>query len=84
MRIFLIITSLLLSVSTLAADSKDVKEFFGKNKIGNGADFGVFKNGTDYILTVHGFDNDLDVCLEIVAMLNKKQPKTYSCKPLNH
>ena len=84
MRVALIILSVLFSCSVLATDSSDVKEYFNKNKIGHGADFGVFKNDTDYVITVHGFDNDLDVCVEIVTMLNKEQPNTYSCKPLNH
>jgi hypothetical protein len=67
-----------------ATDTDAVKAFFDKNRIGNSADYGVFKKGTDHIITVHGFDKDLDVCLEIVAMLNLEQPDTYSCKPLNH
>lgn len=84
MRIILIVIGIFMSCAACARDSSDVKEYFDKNKIGNGADYGVFKNGTDYVITVHGFDNDLDVCLEIVAMLNIQQPNTYSCKPLNH
>jgi hypothetical protein len=83
MRNSLIILSVLLSASVLATNS-DVKEFFNENKIGHSVDYGVFKNGTDHTISIHGFDNDLDVCLEIVAMLNEKQPDTYSCKPLNH
>lgn len=84
MRIILIVIGIFISCVASAADSSDVKKYFDKNKIGNGEDYGVFKNGADYVITVHGFDNDLDVCLEIVAMLNKKQANTYSCKPLNH
>ena len=84
MRILIIVLNIFLSASVQAAESKDVKEVFDKNKIGQGADYGIFKNNTDYIITVHGFDNDLDVCLEIVAMLNQERPSTYTCKPLNH
>ena len=84
MRFTLVVLGMLFSALTFAADAKDVKVFFDKNKVGSSADYGVFKRKQDYIITVHGFDDDLEVCLEIVAMLNKEQPDTYSCKPLNH
>ena len=84
MRAILLIIGLALSAASFATDVKELKGFFSKNKIGHSADYGVFKNDNDYIISVHGFDKDLEVCLEIVAMLNKKQPDIYSCKPLNH
>lgn len=84
MRVTLLIISLFLSTNAFSANSDDLKEYFDKNKIGKGADYGVFKNGDDYIISVHGFYDDLENCLEIIAMLNAKQPDTYSCKPLNN
>ena len=87
MKLRLITTLLILCSVLMGCESdnyEDVRDYFGKNKIGNGADYGVFKNDSDYVITIHGFDNDLDVCLEIAAMLNITQPNTYSCKPLNH
>lgn len=84
MRITLLIISLFISTSAFSTNSDDLKEFFDKNKIGKGADYGVYKNDNDYIISVHGFYDDLENCLEIIAMLNFKQPNTYSCKPLNH
>jgi hypothetical protein len=36
------------------------------------------------VITVHGFSDDLDMCNEIVTMMNRTEPNTYSCKPLNH
>jgi len=84
MKSFLLICALLFTTVAFSADSSKAKDFFDKNKIGNSADYGVFKRDTDYIITVHGFDNDLEVCIEIINMLNKQQPDTYTCKPLNH
>ena len=84
MKLILFICSLLFTSAAFSADASNVKNFFDKNKIGHSADYGVFKKDTDYIITVHGFDNDLNICIEITDMLNKKQPNTYTCKPLNH
>ncbi len=84
MRDTLLIIGLIWPATTFAADAEVLKSFFHENKIGYSADYGVFKKGKDYIISVHGFDKDLDVCLEIIEMLNKKQSNTYSCKPLNH
>ncbi len=84
MKAALLILGLIISATALATNSGNLKNFFSKNKIGYSSDYGVFKNGKDYIISVHGFDKDLDICLEIIEMLNKEQPNTYSCKPLNH
>jgi len=84
MKSIIFILSIILSVTLLASDSKNLKEYFNQNKTGSSADYGVFKHNTDYVISIHGFDRDLDVCLEVVSMLNQEQPNTYSCKPLNH
>ena len=39
-----------------------VKGFFAKNRVGSSPDYAVMKNGTDHLLTIHGYANDLDVC----------------------
>jgi hypothetical protein len=72
------------SPASFSSDADDVTAYFDKHKIGRGADYGIFKNDTDHVVTVHGFVSDLEVCIEIVTMLNKEQPDKYSCKPLNH
>lgn len=84
MRIILLVVGIIISGTLLASDSKTLKEYFSYNKVGNSIDYGIFKNDTDYVVSIHGFDTDLDVCLEIVSMLSQEQPDTYSCKPLNH
>ncbi|NQY88358.1 MAG: hypothetical protein HRT51_11560 [Colwellia sp.] len=84
MRLIFLVVGIILSATLLASESDNLKEYFNHKKVGHSADFGVFKHDTDYVISVHGFDRDLDVCLEIVSMLNQEQPDTYSCKPLNH
>jgi len=84
MKLITIIFAFLFTNTVYADNASDVKNYFDNNKIGNSPDYGVFKRGNDYIITIHGFDDDLSVCIEIINMLNKEQPNTYSCKPLNH
>lgn len=60
------------------------RKFFANNKIGNSPDFGIMKRGTDHVVTIHGFYDDLDVCQTLAAVLNRKEPNTYTCQPLNH
>lgn len=61
-------------------------KYFATRKVGESADFGVFKHGTDHVISVHGFlSDDLQVCVQIANMLNKEEPNAgYECKPLNH
>jgi len=59
------------------------RNYFTDNKIGYGADYGVMKRFDEHVISVHGFSNDLEVCLEIVEMLNEEEPDTYTCQPLN-
>jgi hypothetical protein len=62
------------------------RDFFAENKIGNSADYGIFKGyaNDDHVVSVHGFWDDLDVCLQLVEKLNEKEPGTFRCAPLNH
>jgi len=65
-----------------------VKEFFAKNRVGSSPDYAVMKNGTDHLLTVHGYGNDLDVCLRLIEPYNRDPslstiPGIYTCVPLN-
>lgn len=74
----------LCAITTLAGEAEDVTEFFDNTKIGRGADYGVYKRDTDHVISIHGFTDDLSVCLEIIALFNQKESGTYTCKPLNH
>ena len=69
------------------------REFFSDHKIGSSPDYGVMKFGNDYVITVHGFMDDLVTCQEIVTAMNFNACKEtdgqgclhpYSCTPLNH
>jgi len=65
-----------------------VKEFFAKNRVGSSPDYAVMKNGTDHLLTIHGYSNDMDVCLRLIEPYNRDSslstiPGSYTCVPLN-
>jgi hypothetical protein len=62
------------------------REFFAKERIGSSADYGIFKGyvNDDHVVSIHGFIDDLDVCLKLVAKLNEEEPGVYRCVPLNH
>jgi hypothetical protein len=70
------------------ADQEAVKEFFAKHRVGSSPDYAVMKNGTDHLLTIHGYSNDLDVCLRLIEPYNRDpslsiMPGTFTCVPLN-
>ena len=65
-----------------------VKEFFAKNRVGSSPDYAVMKNGTDHLLTIHGYANDLETCLQLIEPYNRDPslstiPGKYTCVPLN-
>lgn len=69
-------------------DQSDVQQFFSKHKIGSSPDYAVMKNGTDHLMTIHGYTDDLSVCMQLIEPYNKDAslstwPGTYSCVPLN-
>jgi hypothetical protein len=46
------------------------------------------KNGTDYLITVHGYPDDLAICMDLIKPYNEDPslsvlPGEYSCVPLN-
>lgn len=84
MKYLILFGALVFSTLIFAIGTDKLTEYFNNNKIGRGADFGVFKKNDDHVISVHGFVNDLEVCLEIASMLNMAEPTIYSCKPLNH
>jgi hypothetical protein len=62
------------------------KNFFSATKVGKSPDYGIFKgqDDDDHVATVHGFADDLSICLKLVDKLNETQPGAYRCQPLNH
>lgn len=80
-----------LSIPSIAADQEDVQMFFSKKKIGNSPDYAFVKNGItglDYLLTIHGYENDKTVCEALAKEHNSNPslstiPGTYLCIPLN-
>lgn len=87
--------ALFISVSLVGCDSgpkqvtqEAVQDFFAKNRVGSSPDYAVIKNGTDHLLTIHGYSNDRDVCLRLIEPYNKDPsqsvlPGSYTCVPLN-
>lgn len=94
MRIAIIIT-LAVFVLVTGCESKQkivgqeaVKEFFAKHRVGSSPDYAVMKNGTDHLLTIHGYSDDLDVCLRLIEPYNRDPslsiiPGSFTCVPLN-
>lgn len=67
----------------LSACASDPAGCFEGNRSGSSADYGVFKRETDHVATIHGFVEDLTICMRIADMLNEEEPGAFSCKPLN-
>ena len=50
---------------------------------------GIYKSSAitpdewQHVATIHGWLDDLDVCLEIVEFLKRKEPGRYLCRPVN-
>ena len=93
---FMLIFALVFSVTLVGcewkaqdSDQNDVKAFFAKHKIGSSPDYAVMKNGTDHLMTIHGYTDDLAVCMQLIEPYNRGSslsviPGGYSCVPLNH
>ena len=45
---------------------------------------GIFKGfgDDDHVVTVHGFMDDLNICMKLAAKLNEEEPGAYRCVPL--
>ena len=84
MRYLILLLAILLAACEKSDNLDKPRQFFSANKIGSGADFGLMKRGSDHVATVHGFVDDLSVCMKFAEVLNREEPDTYSCVPLNH
>lgn len=83
------LTAVIAGCGVQQSDQSDVQQFFSKHKIGSSPDYAVMKNGTDHLMTIHGYTDDLKVCMQLIEPYNKDPslstlPGTYSCVPLNH
>jgi hypothetical protein len=89
--------NLILVIAVLLAGCSDEsnldapKKFFARNKIGSSPDYAVMKSGmltpggNDHVITVHGYSDDLAVCLITVKALKEDAPNAeFNCVPLNH
>jgi hypothetical protein len=69
-----------------ANDLEAPRKFFAEHRSGKSPDYGIFKGlgDDDHVVSVHGFMDDLSICLKLAAKLNEEEPGTYRCAPLNH
>jgi hypothetical protein len=85
---------LLLSILILTSCGKQeisqekLKEYFKNHKVGRSSDYAVMKNSNDYLLTIHGYMDDREVCESLIKNYNEDPklsvlPGTYSCIQLN-
>lgn len=89
-KTFLLVTAAgLFGCSGGEVTQEDLKRYFSKHKVGSSPDYAIVKNGTDYLVTIHGYMDDQAVCLALIKPLNDDPnlsvvPGAYSCVPLNH
>lgn len=90
MKKLLLILSILVLTSCGKQETtqEDLKDYFKHHKIGSSSDFAVIKNGTDYLLTIHGYMNDREVCESLIKIYNEDPklsviPGSYACVQLN-
>ena len=93
---FLASAAALILIANTACDSRldnakqqdDLKEYFSKHKVGSSPDCAVIKNDDDYLLTIHGYEDDCGTCEQLIRPYNENpnlsvMPGRYSCVPLN-
>jgi len=80
--VFIILLIALFSSVTSANEYDEILNDIDIKKQNEDIEYGVFKKGVDHVITVFGFSDDFEVCIEIIEMLNRKQAKTYTCIPL--
>ena len=76
------LSTLTIFLTLIAGCNKTPEAYFENNQTGSSVDYGVFKWGQDHVITVHGFEDDEKVCLDIAKML-ESQGGSYSCGALN-
>lgn len=83
-----VVSTLLCGCGVREVDQRDVQRYFSTHRVGSSPDYAIMKNGTDHLITIHGYSDDRAVCLQIIEPYNKDSslsvfPGTYSCVPLN-
>ena len=66
----------------------DLRKYFERNKIGRSIDYAVMKKTSkydeDFMISVHGFLDDKNICENTAEMLNNMEgSNAFSCKQLN-
>jgi hypothetical protein len=84
MKRIVLIAVLVLVGCVKASNADTVNKFFAGHKIGNSPDYAIMQDGS-HVITIHGYLDDLSMCLTIVEQLKADSPLAdFSCIPLNH
>ena len=91
MRAVLLLISMILALSACErsydAEVDSLKDFFRKNRIGDGAEFMLTKTsslGPSDVAVVFGYMDDSAGCNDIARLLNAEYPDvSYYCTPMN-
>ena len=76
----LLLGALLLGVSGCSESPAD---YFRGNPTDYSPDYGLYKKGTEHVISIHGFAEDYEICMEIAASFNIKEPGQYTCVQLD-
>ena len=58
---------------------EELRQYFSQHRVGRSPDYGLVKNGDDYLATFHSYWDDKDACESVVSSLGNQ----YSCVQLN-
>ena len=58
----------LISCGKQEVTQEKLKEYFKNHKVGSSSDYAVVKNGSDYLLTIHGYMDDREVCESLIKI----------------
>jgi hypothetical protein len=64
-------------------DGDLARKFFESTTVSLTPVYGVMKNRSDHVATVHGFVDNAQVCTELVEVLNKPRPSVFTCQKLH-
>lgn len=71
------------SADVLIPDGDLVRKFFESTTVSLTSVYGVMKNRSDHVATVHGFVDNAEICKELVEVLNKPGPSVFTCQKLH-
>ena len=64
-------------------DGNLARKFFERTTVSLTPVYGVMKNRSDHVVTVHGFVDNAEICKELVEVLNKPVPAVFTCQKLH-